>query len=290
MRRYLKAVLAGLLAVASSASLAHGEPAMWKASDADSDIWLFGSIHVLDAETRWRTPAFEAAFREADYFYYEALTTPDVEARVQKLVMQLGVNSPGERLTAQLSQSDIALLRAVSGSFGLNVGQLEAMRPWLASITLSTLALQANGYNQESGIERVLQPQTPDVAERFFETAEQQLRLFADLPAPIEAAMLSATLRQLHDEPEIISDMIEFWRSGDTDALDKLLNDSMRDEHFDVHHALIVRRNEAWLEELVSFMAGDEEAMIIVGAGHLVGDQGLPVMLKARGFRVERIQ
>jgi len=282
----LLATAAALLT--SSAALA--KPAMWKASDADSEIWLFGSIHLLDEDTQWRSEALQNALDQADYYYYEVPTDAEAQAEIQGLVNQLGVITDGRTLNDYLEEDEIALLNRVAPSVGIDPAQLQPLKPWLAGLSIGVTAMQRAGYNPESGVERQLGAVTDDDRERFFETPEQQLRMLAGGDDDVQAASLVSTLEQLEEEPELFDTMVSTWASGDADGLNELLVTSLRDVSPELWDALIVKRNNAWVETIDELMQGDEDAVIIVGAGHLVGAEGVPAALAERGYTVERIQ
>ena len=84
--------------------------------------------------------------------------------------------------------------------------------------------------------------------------------------------------------------MVAAWENGDAEALDTLMVDSMKDVDSAIYEALIVRRNAAWVEDIKALMEGDEDALVTVGAGHLVGEGGVPALLQAEGYTVERVQ
>jgi uncharacterized protein YbaP (TraB family) len=263
---------------------------MWLVSDEDSRVWLFGSIHALPEGTQWRSEQFDGIMREVDLYYYEAPTDAEGQAQVQAAVIRLGLNPPGERLTSYLSDEEAALLRQLAQTYGLPVANLEIMRPWLAGLTLSVGAMQLEGFSLSSGIELTLQPETPDSNERYFETPAEQLHFFADMPHEVQVGTLIETLHQLSEVQDVFHAMFDAWHAGDVEALETVLEALEMKEYPQVRQAIIVKRNKAWVEEIAHLMAGSDDALIVVGAGHLVGEDAVPGLLEERGFAVERVQ
>lgn len=288
MRKMFMAGLTSAFALAAGAAAA--DPAMWKASDEDSEIWLFGSIHVLGEDAEWETPALDAALEAAQLYFYETPTDEAAQAAMQPLIMQYGLNEPGKTLSSYLTDKENALLEEVAGELGLQVDQIQPLKPWLANLQIAMMAIQQAGYNPQSGVEMSLAPATPDEQERFFETAEEQIRFFADLDMDVQTDALVASLKQLKEDPEMFDRMVASWLEGDVDALAEIFNSDMKEQSPEVYEALIVNRNKAWVEDIRKLMDGDENAVIIVGAGHLVGQDGVPAMLEAEGVTVERVQ
>lgn len=288
MRKLFLAGLASAFALAAGAAAA--DPAMWKASDADSEVWLFGSIHLLDEGAQWRTEALETALNEADLYYYEMSMSPESQARTRQMVMKLGMNPEGKTLSSYLTAEQNALLEEVAAGLGLQAAQMQTLKPWLASLQLGVMAVQKAGYNPQSGVEMRLYPETPDDRERYFETGEEQMRFFAGLDMNTQVDALVASLKQLKEDPDMFERLVKGWKQGDTDVLIDLLANDMREQSPELYDVLIRQRNEAWVGEIDKLMEGGEDALVVVGAGHLVGEDGVPALLEEAGYRVERVQ
>ncbi len=286
----MKQILMSMTASLALATTATADPAMWKISDDDNTIWLFGSVHVLKPETEWRTDALDAAIAEAEAVYFEAPTDENAQGQFQQLIFQYGLNPEGTTLTSLLDEEQIALLNRVAAAYGVPVSTLEPLRPWLAGLMIPLTAIQASGYDPNSGVEMVLSGETDDSLERFFETPEEQIRFFADLPDDIGVQSLVAGLQQLEDDPAMLDHMVAAWAAGDVEQLDEIFHGAMRDLDAQIYQTLIVDRNVAWVEELDTLMDGSDDAVIVVGAGHLVGESGVPTLLEAEGYTVERVQ
>jgi len=111
-------------------------PALWKTGDTDTEVYVFGSVHILPASLRWRTEALETAMRRADAVYFETDVRPN-PGDISELVSTLGLYPPSERLSMRLSGEQREALAAACRILGVQPGALEQMRPWLAAMTLS---------------------------------------------------------------------------------------------------------------------------------------------------------
>lgn len=287
-RSFLLVITALMLLVANTATAA---PAIWKASDADSEVWLFGSVHVLDDDTNWKSKELQDILDEADAFYYETPTDMDAQMKIAQIVAKQGLNKDGKQLTDYLDKDQAKLLADVAADLGLPMAMLQTMKPWLANITLTMMFVQKSGYEADAGVEKVLSAMTPDDQERFFETAEEQIGFFTGLSEKASVAALVSGLEEITKQTKLFEKLIAAWVSGDMTTLDALVNDSMKDASPELYQTLIVDRNKTWAKKIVALMAaGDEDMLITVGAGHMVGDNGVPALLKAEGVTVERIQ
>jgi hypothetical protein len=161
------------------------------------------------------------------------------------------------------------------------------MRPWLADVTLSLLQdAQANAtpsLGVEEGI-RTMSP--PGASQRAFETANEQVDLLAGAPVLDQIASLDGTLRQISKDPQAFSRILDDWSVGDVKALQKDALEPIMEASPRVYRRLITDRNRRWAETLAQRLDGTGEAVVVVGMGHLIGSDGVPALLRAKGFRV----
>lgn len=286
----MKTLLSGLAAAALLSTSAFADPAIWRASDADSEIYLFGSIHILQPTTQWRSDLLEQILAEADEYYYELPMTAEAQAASQALIPQYGLMPQGSSMLDLLTPEQIEQLERIGSQYGLTAPALAPFQPWLAAVTLSVLSMQAQGYAADAGVDATLARETEDDRERELESFEQQFGFFANLPMETQAEFLTVTLDQIENEADLLGGMVTAWAAGDTAALEALFHDSMRGTDAALYDVLITQRNIAWTDEIQALMSGDGKTVMIVGAGHLVGPDGVPTMLEARGITVERVQ
>ncbi len=289
LRLVALACLALILACTPSAR--QDGPALWRLADEDSEIWLFGTVHVLPPDLVWRTPVVESAFAEADTVVFEA----DVESAgaryvIAALVARHGGMPKGEWLSARLDPETQARFDRVAQSLGYSSAQFQAMRPWLAALQLSLRFTQAQGGDANAGVEAVLGREAARAGKRldYLETADEQIGALARLPPADEVAFLAATLRQIEEEAQSVHELDRAWASGDLDALARLSDRMIGEAGPVVKEAILTRRNRAWTERIARLHAGEGRFFIAVGAAHLVGEDNVIDMLRARGLEVER--
>ena len=296
------AILAAVLACVSQPLAAQdvpaldeniAEPAMWRVSDADSEFILLGTFHILPPSLQWRTDALEAAIANADIVYFEVeADAPDAQAKTLNILMTQGFNPPGTTLSSLLDDSDAAALSAISNELGLPYAAIDPMRPWQAFLTLSVQFIVKQGFQPGAGVDSVLLAESRTLGKdvRFFETIEQQLKLFTELDPDTEKSLLVITIRDWDEQREAFDDLYNAWRAGDAEFIDEQMNATMREQAPLVYERLIIERNTAWADEIAAAMeSAPGKALVAVGAGHLVGDEhSVPALLKARGFEVSR--
>ena len=271
---------------------AAASPALWRVGDADTTVYLFGTVHVLPPELEWRTPMIDEALAESRAVYFETDLEPD-PARFGAIIVQLGMYPPSETLSDNLTPEQNAAFRKAADDLGLPHFQLNAMKPWLAAVSISEALVTRAGYDINSGVERTLAPtaQAGGKEIRKFETVEQQLLVFADMPEETQIRFLMEGLEQIAEAPAMLDAMVNAWAAGDVPALEKLLIEEDLGATPEVYEALLVNRNANWAEEIDKLIRTEPGAYFIaVGGAHLIGKDSVNAMLETRGHPVARVE
>jgi uncharacterized protein YbaP (TraB family) len=291
------AFLSGLLAFAPASAQApdyasvEATPAYWHLSDADSDVYIFGTFHILPADLDWLTGDLANVADTADALYLEAdVHSAEGQAAIQGLLPRYGFNPPGVTLSSMLDAETQALLAEFAPTVGASPAMLDPMRPWLAQVVLAVGQMQALGLDASAGAEMALlaRMQPRDVTLGYFETPEEQIAFLAQQPDEVQVEMFAEGLQDLESMPEEIHGMLMAWAAGDMDALDGYINGDMREQAPELHEILITRRNRNWVPQIVEIMDGEGTVLIAVGAGHLPGDDGVIALLEEAGLEPVR--
>ena len=141
------AVIAGAPApvMAQDAAAETGKPALWVVRDADSTIYLFGTVHLLRPETVWNSPVVDQAFDSADQIWFE-IENPDDQAAAMPLIQRYGIDMETP-LSSRLNAEEQGQLNTMAEAMGMSGPMLEPMRPWLAALTLSIAPLTKAGVH-----------------------------------------------------------------------------------------------------------------------------------------------
>lgn len=286
------AVIAGAPApvLAQDAGAQTGQPALWVLRDADSTIYLFGTVHLLRPETAWHSPVVDQAFDSADQIWFE-IENPDDQAAAMPLVQRYGIDMRTP-LSSRLNAEEQAQLNTAAEAMGLNGPAFEPMRPWLAALTLSVAPLTKAGYDPQSGVELVLRARALEAGKPIdgLETIEEQLQILAGMPEEAQMDFLRSVLSDYENATVELDRLVEAWAAGDVDTLEDIGVTQMRAEGEEFYQALLVRRNANWAGQIDTMMQGEGVIFIAVGAAHLAGDDSVQALLEQRGYTVERIQ
>ncbi|MDP3661026.1 TraB/GumN family protein [Phenylobacterium sp.] len=279
-------MVAALLAFAPAA--ARAEPPIWTVRDHDSEMVLFGSLHVLKPGAQWMTPQLTRALERADDIWFELPVDPGTEFEAARLAAQRGTLPPGQTLTTLLKPDTQARLLRVAENYGVALPLIDRLEPWLAEVVLGSAIFRKAGASVDSGVEKSLNQAAPSVTQRHaFETPAEQIGVFADTPRAEQIASLEETLRSMEERPGEYESLVDAWMDGDVRRLDHEALDPLREATPGVYRSLVVERNIRWLTSLRARMAGSGRTVVVVGVGHLVGPDGLPTRLRALGYSVE---
>lgn len=292
MLRHMRRAAAGLVSVLALgfAGSALAEPALWAIKDKDSTIYLFGTVHVLKPDTKWRSAKIDQALTSSGDLTLEIIGADD-PAVMQPLVLKYGLD-PSNPLSSKISPEKFKHATEVAQGGGVPPQALNMMRPWLAAVSLSMIPVIKAGYDPKSGVEVILAGETKAAgkAQRAFETPEQQIRFFADIPAKSEADFLSATLDDVDEGVAKIDKMVTAWAAGDLASLESEFVSEMKADYPELYDLLIVKRNEDWAQQLKTKLAGSGVSFVAVGSGHLVGPDSVQAQLAKLGIKAERVE
>ncbi len=274
----------------STASVAHAAPALWKVSDADTTIFLFGSIHALPGDTPWYTGKVRTAFETADTLVLE-MVTPKSESDFAPSLMAMGFSAGQPPLAERIAAAERPRLAAALRDASLPATVLNAMETWLATLMLSMQQFRSFGLDPKLGVERQLTVKAEAANKRIvgLETAAEQMSYFDALPEADQRAFLSATLKQWPDMKARIGDLVGKWTAGDDAAIGAEFNASMK-ETPQLAKVLLADRNARWAAWIKARMAQPGTVFVAVGAGHLAGSDSVQAKLAMHGLTSVRVE
>jgi hypothetical protein len=281
-------LLLGLAALCLWQAPALADPALWVLRDADSTIYLFGTVHTMKPGVNWHTADIDAAFSASQELWVEEVGDEDQEL-MKQLIMRYGVD-PAHPLSSKLTPEQQQKLADAIKSANLPAPIINQMRPWMAAVELSVVPLMQAGYDPDQGVDRALRMEAAAVGKpvKSFETPEGQIRIFADLPPAVELSALTESLQEIDEGPNSIKKLVDDWLAGNVDALDADISADMRGGSPALYKAVFLDRNASWTRRIEQMLAGKGTIFIAVGAGHLVGKDSVIAALQRDGHQVTR--
>jgi uncharacterized protein YbaP (TraB family) len=263
-------------------------PALWKISDEDTTIYLFGTIHILPEAIDWYRGPVAKALNSSQALVTEAII--DSPAELQKQFLAKALRTDGTTLRASLPADERAALEKALTGMGLPVNAVDAFEPWYAALLLSTLPLQQAGYRTENGVESQIEAiaKQHGLERDALETPAYQIELFHALPADAQQRYLDDVLKQLPTMRDDLAKLIGAWKAGKPKELAELLNADETDPR--VRKTLLTDRNAAWAKWLKARLDKPGTIFVAVGAGHLAGADSVQEQLAASGVKSTRLQ
>ena len=289
MKRLLP--LLGLLALTGcgkQAASTDADPALWVVRDADTTVYLFGTVHVLKPHLSWFDEGVRDAFDRSDTLVLELVMPPPEE--MQAITRELGIRYQGPPLPEMLPEASAEKLREALDQMGRSPRDLDRAEPWYAATTVAMLPVRELGYDPADGAEQVLARAAGQAGKPVIglETAREQFRYFDRLPEPVQRKMLIEVLDRLPDAAKTLDKVIATWAKGDPDRLARLINAELETARV-LHQSLLIDRNRRWAEWIAARMRQPGTVFVAVGAGHLAGKDSVQEALAARGLKAVRI-
>ena len=262
----------------------------WRADIGPSTLYLLGSVHVARPDIYPLDPLIEGAFAESDVLVLELSLDESAQVGAARRMMELGRLPPGQRLSDVVQPDTWALLERTQAERGQSLFGLRGFRPWFVALTLTTQALEREGFSAANGIDEHFR-RAAEGRKRIeaLETVDGQLDLFASSSPSAEEQLLRQTLEEIDEYATELDAAFRLWSAGDAPGLDRLMVSPMEGEYPDMFERLFAARNRAMTERLTQMVTTPGRYFVVVGAGHLVGRVGIVELLGARGISARQL-
>jgi uncharacterized protein YbaP (TraB family) len=283
------AVLTALLATLQEPH-AQDKSFLWKVQSDKNIIYILGSIHYLKKENFPLKKTIENVFSGAKKVVLEIDLKTATPEKVQQITLEKGLYRDGTTLQQNIDPETYTLVARRAKELGVEPRAMTSLKPWLVAMTLTSLKLQKLGFDSSYGVDRYLaeRAKTSGKMTGGLETLEFQIGLLDQLSPRDQEAMLRQGLKDLDLLDQSVAPVVQSWIRGDVDSLEELLLGGMR-EYPELYQKLIVERNRRWLPQIEKLVGQNENVLLVVGAAHLVGKDGVIESLKARGYAVEQM-
>ncbi len=285
--KFIAALLALLLAACQQSEDAR--PALWQVDGPNGErAWLLGTIHALPMPISLDSPAFDRAITQASGLVVEVAALED-DKRTALIFHKLSAVASAPPLADRASAADRAPLARLLAEAKIPPDRFSQMDTWAAALALGQAISARSGDDSGNGADRLVLKAMRGKPLTEFEGAERQLAIFDALPEAEQRDLLSAVIRSAPDARADNQHLQQAWLSGDVAALEALDRQGLLADP-ELRETLLVRRNSAWIAQLLPMLQRGEQPLVAVGALHLVGKDGLVALLQAKGFKVSRLQ
>jgi uncharacterized protein YbaP (TraB family) len=283
--------LIGLLCACSTTNgLVESKATLWKVKGDHNTMYLLGSVHVLSKHAYPLKPALERAFDDANQVVFEIDLTRFTPKSFRQEFKRTALYPSGQSLSKKLSPGTIELLKSVLPHYGLTLHEVERFKPWFLAEWLSSRALEMAGFSDRLGVDFYFYHKAKAAGKPVLglETLRDQAQIFDSFNDEENEFYLVSTISGLPAYAVMVRRLVDAWKDGDVRLLDQLLNQDKRSDPT-THDVLFSKRNSKWMPEIERFAHESGNYLIIVGAGHLVGDDGVVAQLKRAGYSVQQL-
>jgi uncharacterized protein YbaP (TraB family) len=260
---------------------------LWKVQGKDNSVYLLGSIHVLKNSDYPLAAPIEVAFSNAAVVAFETdVAAVDDPAVALKLITK-GQLPAGETLSTQLTPKVHKMWTDHLKESGLPAELFEQFKPAIAALTIAMLEMQKLGLDPEQGVDKHFFALARKAGKEIIplEPADFQINLLTSFTQEEGELLMKSTLQDMESLKKDLADMLQAWKIGDAVKLEKLLNEATKESPA-IYKRLLTDRNRNWLPKIEELARGQKNAIVIVGAGHLVGKEGVVELLKQKGWKV----
>lgn len=287
MRCRRVAVAALFAALAVPAARAEGPP-VWSVAGRTNTVYLFGSVHLLKPGEFVLQGSLEEAYEDAEAVFLEVDMDDLSPLELAAATAHRAIDPQGRSLD-ELMGGDAALARDRAREAGIDLSLLGQLEPWFAGLTIVSLALARDGYVADAGVEQVVQVRAAadDKEILGLETLDEQLAALDSMEIGVQREFLLKALDDAQRPADALETFLRSWREGDDEALAEELASEFAGAP-ELYRSLMLDRNRNWVERISGLLDDSRDYLVVVGALHLVGPDGLPALLAARGLRVTR--
>ncbi|MCH9695015.1 MAG: TraB/GumN family protein [Gammaproteobacteria bacterium] len=255
-----------------------------------NSIFLLGSVHLLRSIDYPLPSAFNAVYDQADVLIME-VDMDDIDPfAAQAAFVSYGVLQDDRTLADLMGEEHYSRAEKAAAAIDIPLDMLGKTEPWYAAMTAEMMVLNRIGFDPTLGIEMHMTSKATRDGKPIegFETIEEQIQFLDGMSMQAQRDMLLSTLEQGAEISEIMDELIVAWRRGDIEYLEDAMLDELA-EHQELNKAIVTDRNNRWVEQIDALLDDNENYLIIVGALHLVGENGVPKQLERRGTAIRQL-
>lgn len=296
VRRVVISVLASVLTLSAVLSAQTVQQTatkglLWKVQSATgtSPVFIAGSVHALPADVYPLNPAFERAF-DSTGTLVEEIDLGEMDALSGGAVMLTkGLFDDGRTFDRAVSKETLELVAARLNKMGVPVSTISLMKPWMVAMMLMAVNMQQAGFDPGLGLDRHFYGKATAAgkAVKGLETVESQVDRLDRMPPALQEQLLRSTINDIETGERELKTLVGAWRRGDASALERILLAGFK-TYPEAYTSLVVERNRNWLGQIDACLMQRSSCFVVVGAAHLVGPDGLIVLLQRKGYRVEQ--
>lgn len=270
-----------------------GKLFIWKVSSGTTHIYLLGSVHLASQNLYPLDSMIENAYESADNLVVEVNTNNVSPDLVSQFVMRYGAYPLGDGFKKNVSEDVYNQLEKQFKAYSVNLTQLDNFKPWVIYTVISQAIFEDLGYKSEYGIDNYFLDKAEKNGKNIMEmeTTEYQIALMSSIPDEITLKMMQYDVGNPETD-NYLQGLFDAWLDGDVAKMEAIVFEALYKEPVlsSYYEMAYKQRNIQMVPKIEGFLAGDEVYFVVVGAGHLVGENGLINLLQNKGYVIEQME
>jgi len=269
---------------------AHAASPVWAIHGDHNTVYLAGSVHLLKAADANLPPGFDRAYKDSKAVVMELALDKIDPTVMASWMMENGMLKDGASLRAAIGDDRYRRVSKEAERLGVPTEAIDMMQPWVVGLQLVEMQYMQLGFDPQSGVEQQLEHKAQADGKPIsgLETLDEQLGALQGMSNADQGRFLDMVVDEMHDVAGETQSVVNAWRTGNAAKLAALLSDEYK-SFPNLYRVLVSERNKRWVPQIETLLHGNQDAFVVVGALHLVGDGGLLELLRHDGFKPEQL-
>jgi uncharacterized protein YbaP (TraB family) len=287
----MKKLIIIFIAIVLFSTAVYAESSVWKLDADNGSFYLAGSCHVLRKSDYPLPEEFESAYDDADQVIFETDIDAFMSPDIQLLLISKGMYTGGDTLEKKLSKKAYDSLVKYCNDRSMSIELFQNFKPWMVTMTLLLLELEKNGISPADGLDLYFSNKAKKDGKQTggLEDVYRHIELVSSLEEEFDESIVESFIRDAGEVRVMMEGLIKSWRAGDEIWIDEYLSKNVRKEFPKLYKRLLTDRNRGWIPHLETLMDSGKRTLVIVGVGHLVGEDSVIDLLKSRGHKLKKM-
>ena len=280
-----------VLFILFTASGVGAESSVWVAKSAKATVYLAGSFHMLRASDYPLPAEFFRAYNDSRKIIFEVPPGETESPEYMERFLSLAIYNDGTTLKEHITTAAYAKAESFCKERNYPLEQYQFFKPTFLVMTLTVSEMNKIGADPQKGIDNFFKDKVVQdgKATGSLETVDQQISLLTSMDAGLGSDQILESIEELKQIEVMLGELLAVWRKGDEAKMEELYIKDLK-LYPKLYQTLIVDRNNKWVRNIEVYLNGSGNTMVVVGAAHLVGADGLVNLLRKRGYKVIKLQ
>ena len=267
---------------------------LWEvSSDQGNKVYLFGSIHAVKQDIYPLPNTIMNTFENCDALVVEADLTKISQNKIMELTQKNGIYPFGDSISNHISPENNKILEKKLKNLELDIELFKTSKPWFLATVIASTELLKIGYDPKNGIDMFFLDYADKLKKTIIEleSAEYQIELLSGFSPEIQEMFLMDTIESYSDFETTLDTLVTTWQNGDEKGLEKIIIREMNKnpDLKPLYDKLFRERNIEMSLKIEEFLTTDKKFFIVVGSGHLIGEDGIIEILKEKGYTIRQL-